>query len=113
MDVHGLGSGASNLFERVPDRLFSPLASANRHGFWSLLCHLHRRRFGPDAPLPPSYGFLQRVIIQDIEDHIRYAPAWQPEDGEEPDSPLNIRAIGYFHRLLDSGWFRAEKYGLP
>ncbi|MDT4796833.1 hypothetical protein FQZ97_294270 [compost metagenome] len=112
MDVHGLGSGTNNLFERVSDRLFSPLASANRQGFWSLLCHLHRRRFGPDAPLPPSYGFVPRVLLQDIEDHIRYAPAWQPEDGEEPDTPLNNRAISYFHRLLDSGWFREERHGL-
>lgn len=112
MDVPGLGSGNSNLFDRVSDRLFGPLASINRQGYWTLLCHLHRRRFGPDAPLPPSYGFQQRVILQDIEDHIRYAPAWQPEDGVEPDTPLNNRAISYFHRLLISGWLRTEKHGL-
>lgn len=112
MDVRALAAENGNLLTRVPDRLFSPLASANRHGYWSLLSSLHRRRFGPDAPLPPSYGFLQRDIIQDILDHIEFAPAWQPEEGEEPDTPLNIRASGYFHRLVESGWLRTERYGL-
>lgn len=112
MDVRSLAGESGNLLVRVPDRLFSPLASANRHGFWSLLANLHRRRFGPDAPLPPSYGFVQRDIVQDILDHIEFAPAWQPEDGEEPDTPLNARASGYFHRLVESGWLRTERYGL-
>lgn len=85
MAVHGIGGVGSKLFERIPDRLFSPLASPNRHEFWALLCHLYRRRFESDAPLPPSHGFVQREILQDIEDHIRFAPKWQPEEGEDPD----------------------------
>ena len=112
MDVHGLGGVGSKLFERIPDRLFSPLASPNRHEFWSLLCYLYRRRFGPDAPLPPSHGFVQREILQDVEDHIRYAPKWQPEEGDDPDLSLDQRASNYFRRLLQAGWFRTEKYGL-
>jgi len=112
MDVYGVGGAALKLFEKIPDRLFSPLASANRHEFWSLLCYLYRHRFGPDAPLPPSYGFIQRELVQDIEDHIRYAPSWQPEEGESPDTTLSQRASNYFHRLLQAGWFRTEKYGL-
>lgn len=112
MDVQSLGGVGSRLFERIPDRLFSPLASPNRHEFWSLLCYLYRRRFGPDAPLPPSHGFVQREILQDVEDHIRYAPKWQPEEGDDPDLSLDQRASNYFRRLLQAGWFRTEKYGL-
>lgn len=112
MAVHGLGDGGLKLFERIPDRLFSPLASPNRHQFWALLCHLYRRRFGPDAPLPPSHGFVQHGLLQEIEDHIRFAPKWQPEDEEEPDLSLDQRASNYFRRLLQAGWFRTEKYGL-
>ena len=100
------------LFQRIPERLFGPLASQNRHGYWALLCNLHRRRFGPDAPLAPSYGFLQREITQEIEDHLKYADEWQPESGDQLDTPLNIRAIGIFNRLVDAGWFRLEKYGI-
>jgi hypothetical protein len=112
MDVQGIGGAALKLFERIPDRLFSPLASTNRREFWSLLCHLHRRRFGPDAPLPPSYGFIQREVVQDIEDHIRYSPSWQPEEGEDSTTSLGQRASNCFHRLLEAGWLRTEKYGL-
>lgn len=112
MAVHGLEDGGLKLFEKIPDRLFSPLASPNRHQFWALLCHLYRRRFGPDAPLPPSHGFVQRELLQEIEDHIRFAPNWQPEDEEEPDLSLDQRASNYFRRLLQAGWFRTEKYGL-
>ncbi len=112
MAVPLVAPASTALFQRVPERLFGPLASQNRHGYWALLCHLHRRRFGPDAPLPPSYGFLQRDITQDIEDHLKYADEWQPESGEQPDTPLNIRAIGVFNRLLEAGWFRPEKYGI-
>ena len=112
MAVPSVTPASMALFQRIPDRLFGPLASQNRHGYWALLCHLHRRRFGPDAPLPPSYGFLQREITQEIEDHLKYAEEWQPETGDQPDTPLNIRAIGVFNRLLDAGWFRLEKYGI-
>ncbi|MDP3537946.1 MAG: DUF5716 family protein [Azonexus sp.] len=100
------------LFERIPDRLFSPLGSENRRGYWSLLCALHRYRFGPDAPMPPSHGFLLRDINKDIEDHIKYDSAWESEDGETPDTPLNIRAIGIFNRLQDAGWFKTERWGM-
>ena len=112
MAVPSVTPASMALFQRIPERLFGPLASQNRHGYWALLCHLHRRRFGPDAPLPPSYGFLQRDVIQEIEDHLKYANEWQPESGDQPDTPLNIRAIGIFNRLVDAGWFRLERYGI-
>jgi hypothetical protein len=68
MAVPSIAPASLALFQRIPDRLFGPLASQNRHGYWALLCHLHRSRFGPDAPLPPSYGFLQRDITQTVRD---------------------------------------------
>ncbi|MBA4192352.1 MAG: hypothetical protein C0467_30645 [Planctomycetaceae bacterium] len=101
------------LFERLPDKIFSPLGSLNRHGYWSVLCALHRHRFGPDAPMPPSHGYLLRDIHKFIEEHITYDDTWVEEEGEAPaDTPLNIRAIGIFNRLLDTGWFRTERYGM-
>lgn len=112
MDVHSVGGSGAKLFERIPDRLFSPLASSNRHQYWSLLCYLYRRRFGPDAPLPPSRGFAPRDLLQDVEDHIRYAPDWHPEEGEDPGLSVDQRASNYFRRLVQVGWFRTEKHGL-
>lgn len=112
MAVPQLSSAATALFERLPELLFRPLASANRRGYWSLLCALHRQRFGPDAPMPPSHGFFQRDIHRDIEDHLSYDGAWEAEDGESAETPLNIRAIGVFNRLMECGWFRVERYGM-
>lgn len=100
------------LFERLPDRLFAPLASPNRHRYWALLCRLHTKRFGPDAPLPPSHGFALRDVMQDIEDELITQDSWENEDGNTPDTPLAIRANAVFNRLLDSGWFRLERHGV-
>lgn len=112
MALPGVKPAAIALFERLPDRLFSPLGSANRKGYWSVLCALHRHRFGPDAPLAPSYGHLQHNIHKFIENHIAYDDAWVDEDGDEPDTPFNMRAIGIFNRLLEAGWFRTDRYGM-
>jgi len=100
------------LFERLPDRLFAPLSSANRHRYWSLLCYLHEKRFGPDAPLPPSKGFSVREIVEDIEDKLHLQDIWETEEGCTPETPINIRANQVFKRLEEAGWFRLEKFGV-
>lgn len=105
-------SAARMLFERLPDRLFAPLASQNRHQYWALLCRLHAKRFGPDAPLPPSHGFALRDVMQDIEDELVTQDSWENEDGNTPDTPLAIRTNAVFNRLLDSGWVRLERHGV-
>lgn len=100
------------LFQRLPDRLFAPLASANRFQYWSLLCALHAKRFGPEAPLPPSSGFLMREITADIAEELQYQD-WAPEGEEEtPATPLQIRAIAVFNRLRDAGWIRVDRVGV-
>jgi hypothetical protein len=101
------------LLERLPDRLFGPLASANRHRYWALLCLLHQRRFGPDAPMPPVHGFPVREIVHDIEEDLAAQDAWDDEGGESAaETPLGIRAIGVFNRLRDAGWFRVDRHGV-
>lgn len=104
-------TASSLLFERLPDKLFAPLASPNRHRYWALLCVLHARRFGPDAPLPPSNGFSVRDIVQDIEDELLSQDAWETEEDQSPETPLNIRAHMVFSRLVDTGWFRLDTFG--
>lgn len=108
----GGNSAATLLFERLPDRLFAPLASTNRHRYWALLCRLHEKRFGPDAPLPPSHGFAVRDLIQDIEDELLTQDLWENEDDYTPETPIAIRANAVFNRLSDSGWFRLERHGV-
>jgi len=114
MQVHRRlsATAATMLFERLPDRLFAPLSSANRHRYWALLCRLHERRFGPDAPLPPSQGFSVREIVQDIEDELFIQDTWETEEGDPLETSLNNRALQVFHRFEETGWLRLEKHGV-
>ena len=106
------GAAASLLFTRLPERLFAPLASPNKQTYWGILCALYDRRFGPDAPLPPSHGFTTRDITQDIEAELVIHDSWIDEDGATPETPLNIRAITIFNRLHDCGWLRLDRHGV-
>lgn len=111
--VISLGGGAATLlFKRLPDQLFRPLASANRHIYWALLCALHNKRFGQDAPMAPINGFAMREITRDIEEELQQQDAWEVEADEAPDTPIGVRAIGVFNRLRDSGWLRIERVGV-
>ena len=112
MVVSGINTAAALLFERLPDKLFTPLASANRHRYWAMLCHLHDKRFGPNAPLPPSRGFSHREITQDIEDELLTQDAWVLEEEITCETPINIRAISVFNRFCDSGWLHKERHGV-
>lgn len=105
-------TAATLLFERLPDRLFAPLSSANRYRYWALLCRLHQKRFGPDAPLPPSQGFSVREIVQDVEDELLTQDIWDTEEGHSPDTPINVRALQVFRRFEEAGWLRLEKLGV-
>jgi len=100
------------LFTRLPDRLFAPLASPNRLQYWTLLCVLHAKRFGPEAPLPPSSGFLMREITADIAEELQYQD-WAP-DGDDVTlaTPLAIRANMVFSRLKEAGWIRVDRVGV-
>lgn len=102
-------TAASLLFTRLPDRLFSPLASENRQRYWALLCRLHERRFGPEAPLPPSRGFPTKVIIQDIAEALELMDTWDDEESCISETPTEVRAAWIFNRLYECGWLRIEQ----
>ncbi|MDH0720240.1 MULTISPECIES: Wadjet anti-phage system protein JetA family protein [Acinetobacter] len=106
------GTAAELLFTRLPDKLFSPLASTNRRQYWILLCALYQRKFGGDAPLPPSEGFTNREMTRDIEEILFQIDDWENEDGEDTATPLNIRANNVLQRLFESGWLRIDRYGI-
>ena len=107
-----LTARSPSLFKRLPERIFAPLASANRGQYWHLLCALYDKRFGPDAPLPPGSGFLMREITHDIAEEMQHQE-WVLEEFEAtPLTPLANRANAVFNRLRDSGWLRVERLGV-
>jgi hypothetical protein len=106
------GYAAQLLFGQLPDRLFAPLASPNRHKYWALLRRFHTERFGPDAPLPPGKGFTIREIQQDIQDELMSQDAWVIDDSQSLEADLAVRAYSVFNYLVDCGWFHLETYRL-
>lgn len=101
-----------SLFDRLPERIFSPLASGNRQQYWKLLRALYERRFGPDAPPVPGEGFARSVLSRDIQDWLAGTDAWEAEEGEEPATPIDVRAQMVLNRLIEAGWLRVDRYGV-
>lgn len=109
----------TQLFDRVPDRLFSPLASANRRTYGVLLLDLYPLFFDQiHADVFPS----RETVRHEIEERLAVmAVAWQEE--QEPDAdalsaPLTSAseheftpAALVYRRLLVAGWFEEEQEG--
>lgn len=100
-----------DLFALVPAGLFGPLASTNRSHYWQVLGRLFDEFFGPDAPLPPSTGYLRREITAAIERYLLTDDPWEDEDGTAPDASLNVRANAIYERFRSAGWLRQERIG--
>ncbi len=114
MDIEKLeslgGSAVSLLFQRLPDRLFAPLAATNRQLYWALLCMLYRKRFGPDAPLPPMDGFPARDITLDIEGALTDVDDLRDDtDGPAPVTDINVRAHNHLTTLIEAGWLKTSR----
>ncbi|MGB7549957.1 MAG: Wadjet anti-phage system protein JetA family protein, partial [Chromatiaceae bacterium] len=107
----------TQLFDRVPDRLFSPLASANRRTYGALLLDLYPLFFDQiHADVFPS----RETVRHEIEERLAVmAVAWQEE--QEPDAEaltappageheVTPAALAY-RRLLAAGWMEEELEG--
>jgi hypothetical protein len=100
-----------SLFSVIPEGLFGPLASPNRFHYWQLLCRLFGEFFGPEAPMPPSIGFLRREITAAIERYLLTDDPWE-DDGDAPDAPLTVRANAVYERFRLAGWLRQDRVGV-
>lgn len=110
--AHALERAPAGLFDRLPEDLFSPLASSNRHQYWRLLCHLYQRRFSFEAPPVPGEGFRRAELIGDVQDFLSAGGHWQDEEDETPATPLHMRAQNVLNRLINSGWLRQDRFGI-
>ncbi len=104
----------TQLFDRVPDRLFSPLASANRRIYGTLLLDLYPLFFDQiHSDVFPS----RETVRQEIEERLAVmAAAWQEESDSAPvpapttEPEVNPAAQAY-RRLLAAGWIEEEMEG--
>lgn len=105
-------SSHPSLFDVLPRDLFRPLASTNRAHYWRLLGLLYARFFGADADLPPAVGWSRRDLLLVVEQLLEDEDPWEMEDGDSPNTPINVRAHDYLRRLMDAGWLLEERIGL-
>jgi len=103
---------ASNLFDRLPERIFRPLG-AHEHARrnWSLLNHLYNDFFAPEADPPEGEGWTQKRMVASIE---RFLVRW--DDKHEPNvkergTPINVRSHDALSTFLDSGWLGIDRVG--
>ncbi len=101
----------SHLFDRLSDRLFSPLAGPNRRLYASLILDLHPLFFDQiHADVFPS----RESVRQEIEERLAVlAVAWQAEADEDLPAALTEAspAARAYQRLLRAGWFEEETEG--
>ncbi|MGE5155490.1 MAG: Wadjet anti-phage system protein JetA family protein, partial [Bdellovibrio bacteriovorus] len=104
----------TQLFDRLPDRLFSPLASANRRIYGALLLDLYPLFFDQiHADVFPS----RDTVRQEIEERLAVmAAAWQEEPDAasipvSPAEPEATPAAQAYRRLLAAGWIEEEMEG--
>lgn len=99
----------THLFDRVSDRLFSPLASANRHIYAGLLLDLYPLFFDQiHADVFPS----RETVRREIEERLAVmAASWQDEaEAPSPETDTTPAALAY-RRLLAAGWLEEETEG--
>ena len=104
------------LFDRVPERLFSPLAGTNRRIYGALLLDLYPLFFDQvHADVFPS----RETVRHEIEERLAVqAAVWQQEadldDGAGPAEPETrlqpdaTPAAAAYRRLLEAGWLEEE-----
>ena len=104
----------TQLFDRLPDRLFSPLASPNRRVYGALLLDLYPLFFDQiHSDVFPS----RETVRQEIEERLAVmAAAWQDEPDAAPvpaptSEPEGNPAAQAYRRLLMAGWIEEEMEG--
>jgi len=100
----------NQLFESIPERLFSPLSGGNRRIYASLILDLYPLFFDQiHADVFPS----KETVRHEIEERLATMSfSWQDDDEQSAlqDKDNNYPAIAY-RRLLDAGWFEEESEG--
>lgn len=97
------------LFDRIPEGLFRPLAASNRRRYWELLCRLVAELWG-DGGYSPGEEVSKSAVIGVVAAQLLADDPWL-DDGEEPGSPVAVRAAGIVSMLVETGWLFQRRRG--
>ena len=101
-----------NLFNKLPENIFKPLALSRRRLNWHILLRLHDRFF--ESELHESeYGHPKSDIVSLIQLEIESHPTlWVLDEGDdsEPDTSANVRANQLCNKLIEWGWLHEERH---
>lgn len=103
-----------NLFDRIPQTLFSPLTGKNARRQWTLLERLADRFYGPESIPPHPDGYLHHQVSKEIERFI-LDEGWDSEaigDVFQQGTPLSVQSNQLLARLVDTGWLVEVTVGL-
>lgn len=106
-----------NIFDKIPDRIFSPLAAPNRRFYAALLMHLYKNTFGAIGATPRKTevlteigDFIERYTSEhgDLQDDpdVKLTPARQRALQREAKAHggQDLRRYVAFTYLVDTGW---------
>jgi hypothetical protein len=110
--------GVDNLFSKVPDTIFGPLASPRKLLHWQVLTRLYQNLFDDDIEYS-DYGY-SRVAVIDVIDNVlaERSDLWvsdvadegvQIEQPKESATPQRMRANIIYYTLRGTGWFEEER----
>ncbi len=100
----------NQLFDRIPDRLFSPLSGGNRRIYAALILDLYPLFFDQiHSDVFPS----KETVRHEIEERLAVMSIiWQEEaDQNSAGEPDSTPAVTAYRRLLGVGWFEEESEG--
>lgn len=103
---------STDLFNRLPEKLFRPLGSRRCRLYWRILMRLYGNLFDEDVEID-EYGHSKSKVVDIIESVIeQYDVLWgMDEEGEEAGNDARMRASLTYYQLRDSSWLDESRYG--
>jgi hypothetical protein len=102
----------TDLFNRIPEKLFRPLGSRRCRLYWRILIRVYGNLFDEDIEID-EYGHSKNKVVSIIESVIeQYGALWgADEEGEDTGTDVRVRANLAYYLLRDSGWLEEARYG--
>lgn len=105
-----LSKNKVDLFNRLPERVFSPLASTNKHLYWGVLSKLYNDFFAEDVVLV-GLGTPKQEILESIDRYMMELPQYINEQDETTGSVMEQKQLNYrvYYYLVKTGWLSVEQ----